>query len=362
MMSRSMRLRGTGFSALLVLLAMPLAGQDLPPTSGTVRVVATGSEPFVIQSDNGPEGFSVDVWNAAAGGLGLAAQFEYVDDVNVALARVGAGMADVAIGPISITADRAEQVQFTQPYFHSSLGILAPVQGTLLDRFAPFLTTTFITGAVALVAVLSMVGALLWLAERRANPEHFPDSGVAGIGNGIWMALVTMTTVGYGDRVPHTVAGRVITGVWMLVSLVIASSLTAFLATALTLSQMDEAAIETASELNGRRVGVVAGTTSETFAGSFGARVVPAATLDDAVAAIAGGETEVVVFDRPMLRYVLNQQPELALQLSQSSYQPQNYGFAAGRGSGLADELSLEILRVQQSGELAEIEARWLGR
>ncbi len=83
------------------------------------------------------------------------------------------------------------------------------------------------------------VGTLLWLAERRDNPEQFPATPVRGIGNGVWLALVTMTTVGYGDRVPITTAGRVMAGVWMVIALISASSLTAGIATALTLSQLE---------------------------------------------------------------------------------------------------------------------------
>ena len=43
------------------------------------------------------------------------------------------------------------------------------------------------------------VGSLIWLAERRRNAEQFAEP-LAGIGSGMWFALVTLTTVGYGDK------------------------------------------------------------------------------------------------------------------------------------------------------------------
>jgi polar amino acid transport system substrate-binding protein len=330
-----------------------------------LRVVAVGSPPFVIAAEGadpeGPRGLSLDVWTALAESVGRESQFTGVEEVGAALDMVASGEADVAVGSISITSDRASRVRFLQPYFHASLGILAPASGSLLDRFAPFLTRTFVLGAVALVGILALVGMLFWLAERRVNPEHFPVAGLAGIGNGLWMALVTMTTVGYGDRVPISPVGRFIAGAWMLVSLVIASSLTAFLATALTLSQMEGAAIGRAEELRGRRVGVVAGTTSESFAASFGARAVPSPGIDQAIGALVAGDTDAVVFDRPMLRYAIGQSPELPLLLSEASYRPQNYGFAVAPDSALAPALDVALLELQESGDLLAIEESWLG-
>jgi len=66
--------------------------------------------------------------------------------------------------------------------------------------------------AVFLMGVLSIVttmGAVIYLVEGEAN-------GFTSIPRGIYWAIVTVTTVGYGDMVPRTVAGQVIASIAMI--------------------------------------------------------------------------------------------------------------------------------------------------
>ena len=65
--------------------------------------------------------------------------------------------------------------------------------------------------AMALVfAVVFMFGAGVFFLERAVNPAF------AHVSDGLWWAFVTLTTVGYGDVVPITSAGRTVAVIAML--------------------------------------------------------------------------------------------------------------------------------------------------
>jgi voltage-gated potassium channel len=60
----------------------------------------------------------------------------------------------------------------------------------------------YLVGVTALTAILT--GVIAHVIDRK----DFPSFGV-----GVWWAIVTLGTVGYGDVVPHTAWGRVLGGV-----------------------------------------------------------------------------------------------------------------------------------------------------
>ncbi|MGH7099879.1 MAG: cyclic nucleotide-gated ion channel, partial [Stellaceae bacterium] len=59
--------------------------------------------------------------------------------------------------------------------------------------------------------VLIIAASLAYLAERHAQPYTFGSIPAA-----LWWAIETLTTVGYGDEVPVTLAGRLLAGIVMV--------------------------------------------------------------------------------------------------------------------------------------------------
>jgi len=106
------------------------------------------------------------------------------------------------------------------------LGRLAVTLGLnvhLMRSLARQRGTSFVLVAVIVTAV---VGATLaFLAERGAD-----GSNIHTMGDALWWALSTMTTVGYGDRYPVTPFGRGIAAALMLFGIAALSALTATVA------------------------------------------------------------------------------------------------------------------------------------
>lgn len=340
------------------------AGPEEPPPAGaSLRVLVAGSEPFVIPREDGSfDGIAAEVWKAMAQRLDTPYEMVAVASVSEGISRVEAGRGDVLVGPVSITAERAEAVSFTQPWYQASLGILAPPgSSALLAKVRPFLSTAFAIGVAFLLLVLLIVGTAFWFTERKHNPDHFPQHPVRGIGNGVWLALVTMTTVGYGDRVPLSLGGRIVAGIWMVVAMITASSLTASIATALTLSQLDTGTISRADELAGETVAVLEGTPGVEFARRHGGHVLPVEDFEAAIDALRSNEARAFVHDRPILRYWRSEHPESELVLSPAKYDARGYGFALPHRSPHLNRLDVALLELDEADELEDIFERWLG-
>lgn len=71
------------------------------------------------------------------------------------------------------------------------------------------------------VSMTVIGGVLIHITDRKTFPN---------IGDGMWWAVQTVTTVGYGDLVPHSTAGRLIAALVMLVGISFLAVITAAIA------------------------------------------------------------------------------------------------------------------------------------
>lgn len=178
----------------------------------------------------------------------------------------------------------------------------------------------------------------------------------------MWFALVTLTTVGYGDKAPVTKTGRLITSVWMLITMVTASSLTAGLASALTLafSGQTQAQLENPRDLFEQKVAVVKNTSGAEWAEYYEAELIEVDDLPSAIESLVDGQAKAAIFDTPALKYYLRQNPELNVRLAPFSLATENYGFALPINSEIVHDLNRIIVKMDQEGEIEEITTNWL--
>ncbi len=338
----------------------------LPPLmAGTLKVGVSGSAPFVIQEEGGSSGISLQVWRRIAEDNNLSYRLIQQATPQKGILALNDGKIDLLVGPISVTPDRLNLpgVDFTQPYFIGKEGILLPLKPkTLLNRLQVFLGWAVLSSVLVLITVLMVVGSLIWLAERRGNSEQFPAQPLPGIASGMWFALVTLTTVGYGDKAPITRIGRGLTAIWMVTSLIAVSSLTASLASAFTLFLSGDTndSITDPAQLSGQRAAVLEGTSGAELARQRNMRIVPAKTLTAAIDHVLMNRAEAVIFDRPAIRFHLKNNPELAVQLAPFTLAEQTYGFAFRTGDPLRTPLNISILKLQRSGAVEAISKRLL--
>jgi voltage-gated potassium channel len=81
----------------------------------------------------------------------------------------------------------------------------------------------YVTGTVGLVAFTAALGVLQ--AERDA-----PDATITTFGEALWWTITTISTVGYGDRYPVTVEGRIVAATLMVAGIALLGVVTASIA------------------------------------------------------------------------------------------------------------------------------------
>lgn len=80
------------------------------------------------------------------------------------------------------------------------------------------------------VVLLSAVLLLVFAAIAILNVETVPESNIKTPGDALWWSLVTITTVGYGDKYPVTTVGRLIAAVLMVAGVGLFGTFSGFIA------------------------------------------------------------------------------------------------------------------------------------
>ena len=360
----------------VVLCAVILITASTPDTS-LAQVKQNGSSklavgileapPFAIPTlDGGWEGLSIDLWHAIAGDLGVTYVLDEHDDVARLIERLELGELDVVFA-LAVTAPYETAFDLSQPYLTSGLAIAVPVDqtqhslfhfsGRFFDQFA---SLEFLLLIGLLIAMAFVAGTLVWFFENRRHQDVFSEKPVKGLWQGLWWAMVTMTTVGYGDKAPRTVGGRVVALLWMFTGIILVAVFTAAVTASLTVGEL-HGKVNGLNDLYGVRVGSLEQSESSNYLARQGVAVRAFKNPQDGLKALTDGAIDAFVFNELVLKNMSRNEFTGRIRVLPEIFDHYYVSFALPPGSALREPLNRAMLKVMATDEWPRLKARYIG-
>ncbi len=233
------RKQRTGMLILELILFLNCQAVYAAQSETRIKVGISPFSPFIILSEEEPKGLSIDLWQALSRETEL--DFEFVKCMGVAdkLKRLQEGSIDIAIGGITITEKREEMFDFTHPVYHTGLDILIPKVGnpTLLGLLSSLFKGHKFVIFGGLMILIIIAGHIIWIVERSSKQRttSFHRKYLPGVFEGMYWALITASTIGYGDKVPQRWIGRILAAIIIIIFLPLFGYFIAQLSSDLTL-------------------------------------------------------------------------------------------------------------------------------
>ena len=341
------------------------AGDD-PAAGGVLHVAARNLPPFVIYNQGTYSGFEVDLVSLIGARLGMTVEIYAVDTVAKQVDDIGRGVADVGLGGVAITGPREEAIDFSLPLLDTGLTIMTPTSGSqaVWDRISVFLSAIWgsdLPWLLVVFAVAVLVAAhLIWWLERKQNPDFAVPYG-RGIWDSFYWSVVTMSTVGYGDKVARGRWGKLFALIWIALGTLVFASFTAAIASSLAVNEL-RGAIDGPADLPGHRVATVHDSTGYEYLTGIGVGPVVVHDLDDAYELLAQGEVDAVVFDAPVLQFHTTHRGEGKVTTVGPLFDKVQYGVMVSEDdTALRERIDLALLDLIESGVYKQLHDRWFG-
>ncbi|XP_044961302.1 glutamate receptor 2.5-like isoform X2 [Hordeum vulgare subsp. vulgare] len=199
-----------------------------------------GFKAFVNATAHEVSGYCIDIFEAAAKYLPHALHYEFVvvdgSSYDQIVRNVSLGIYDAVVGDITITPERAVDVEFTMPFTESGVSLLVlnknDSEPTIEWVFLKALTMEL---WLALVGGFFFTGLVVWIIEWPRNPEY-QGSSLRQCSTALYFSFSTLT-FSHGQIIRSPLS-KIVVVIWCFVVLVIVQSYTASLSSILTAKRL----------------------------------------------------------------------------------------------------------------------------
>ena len=353
-----------GMIWLWVLLFFPesaFSQTDRAPSRALQVGVMVAPPAYIKTADNQWEGFSVELWQAVAQRMGVQFEFREFSSLEHMLDALEKREIDV-IPSLSVRESFESTMDFSQSYLKSGLSIAVPAEGVEYrwGRVFESIFSEQTLKAIGLLMLMSLTaGIIVWSFERRRNSEMFGDGTVAGIGHGIWWAVVTMTTVGYGDKAPKTMGGRIVGLIWMVFSVVFIAAFTANITTSLTISEL-RGKVRGFNDLYNARVGSISRSEGFDFLTKKGIAVISFENIQEGLLAVGSKRIDAFVLDELILKHMVKSEFPGRVQVLPGTFDEYFVSIALQQNSSLRKPINKALLKFMETENWTELQNRYI--
>lgn len=346
---------------LLLSPAMALSQND-NATSRAVRVGVINLAPLSMKTTDGRwEGHSVELWQDVAARMGVTFEFQEFHTLEPMLEALKQRTID-AIPSLPVREGLETVMDFSQSYLKSGLAIAVPAEEVdyAWRRIFEAIFSFHSLKAIAFLMALSTVaGVIVWRLENVRNSEMFGGGHVKGIGHGIWWAMVTMSTVGYGDLAPKTLGGRIVALVWMIFSIVFIAVFTASITTTLTISEL-KGKVRGFGDLYKVRTGSIPGSEGFDYLTRQGVAVVSCASVPEGMEALTSGRIDAFVLNEQILKHLAKRDYPGRIQVLPGTYDEYFVSIALQQNSTLRKPINKALLSLMKTQRWTELGNRYI--
>ena len=313
-------------------------------TPDAVLVVGTKeAPPFAIEQQDGSwSGISIELWKRIADEAGLRFRLVETQSVQDLVDGVANGTFNVGVAAVTVTAARERRVDFTQPFYHTGLGIAVPInESPWVSIVRSLLSFSFLKAVAVLLGFSMLIGLLIWLFEHRKT-EHF-GGGARGLGSSFWWSTIAMTQAGAAQNAPATLPGRIVATGWMIASVIAIAVFTAGITSTLTRKEL-QGAVHNFNDLRSVRVGAVTSSATTDFLNreQLPFRVFP--DVRAGLSAMSRGEIDAFVHDKPLLAWMARKDFSASVRIVDTSFSSESYAIVLPKTSSLRPMLDAAVL------------------
>ncbi|KAK2574075.1 Glutamate receptor 2 [Acropora cervicornis] len=351
-----------------------------PPGSGPARRLPKVSITTVLVVDGDLQGFLIDLIRA----LAKEAKFEYDlylrsdSGYQKMIDELTRQERDMALAPITITAEREESIDFSKPFMDFSLSLIMQKPGEPpINKFAflqPFTGGVWLStiGVVLFITVMMCVMDFLTPFGYRARARQSDDEpgNEFNLLNSLWFATASVLQQG-PDSTPLAPSGRLLASTFWFFILILISTYTANLAAFFTIKRTADTinSLEALANQNDIKYGVMKGgsvmkffeTSDDSLYRKMFSHMREYKTfVEGTKAGVDKARTEKYAYitEYPYLEYY-NQQKPCNTKLLKNLIQTKSYGIGLQRNSPYTNRITVAILKLREKNFIEKTRRSW---